>query len=51
MGLTPGIEVKVLRKCPFNGPVELEVRGVAIALGHGVASKVFVRQLKAEANG
>jgi Fe2+ transport system protein FeoA len=51
MGLTPGIEVRVLRKCPFNGPVELEVRGVTIALGHGVASKVFVRQLKAEANG
>jgi len=51
MGLTPGIEVKILRKCPFRGPVELEVRGVALALGYGVASKVFVKQPKAEANG
>jgi len=51
MGLTPGVEVKLLRKCPFNGPLQIEVRGVALALGYGVASKVFVRPLKAESNG
>jgi Fe2+ transport system protein FeoA len=51
MGLTPGVEVKIVRKCPFRGPVEVEVRGVTLALGYGVASKVFVRRLKAEANG
>jgi Fe2+ transport system protein FeoA len=46
MGLTPGVEVKVLRKGLFNGPVEVEVRGVSLALGYGVASKVFVKPLK-----
>jgi ferrous iron transport protein A len=51
MGLTPGVEVKLLRKCPFRGPLEIEVRGVALALGYGVASKVFVKSLKAESNG
>ncbi len=51
MGLTPGIEVKILRKCSFHGPVQIEVRGVALALGYGVASKVFVKPSKAEANG
>jgi len=51
MGLTPGVEVKLLRKCPFRGPVQIEARGVALALGHGVASKVFVKPLKAEPNG
>jgi Fe2+ transport system protein FeoA len=51
MGLTPGVEIKLLRKCSFHGPIEIEVRGVALALGHGVASKVFVRPVKAEANG
>ncbi|MEM3731589.1 MAG: FeoA family protein [Candidatus Bathyarchaeia archaeon] len=50
MGLTPGVEVKMLRKGPFHGPVEIEVRGVALALGFGVASKIFVKPLKAEAN-
>jgi Fe2+ transport system protein FeoA len=51
MGLTPGVEVRIVRRCPFRGPVEVEVRGVTLALGYGVASKVFVRRLKAEANG
>jgi ferrous iron transport protein A len=51
MGLTPGVEVKLLRKCSFRGPLEIEVRGVALALGYGVASKVFVRPLKAESDG
>lgn len=47
MGLTPGVEVTLLRKCPFRGPLEIEVRGVELALGYGVASKVFVKPLKA----
>jgi Fe2+ transport system protein FeoA len=51
MGLTPGVEVRIVRKCPFRGPVEVEVRGVTLALGYGVASRVFVRRLKADANG
>lgn len=51
MGLTPGVEVRLLRKCPFRGPVEIEVRGVSLALGQGVASKVFVKPMKAKSNG
>jgi Fe2+ transport system protein FeoA len=51
MGLTPGVEVRLLRKCPFRGPVQLEVRGATLALGYGVASKVFVKPVKAQANG
>jgi Fe2+ transport system protein FeoA len=51
MGLTPGIEVRIVRKCPFHGPVQVEVRGVTLALGYGVASKVFARRLKADPNG
>jgi Fe2+ transport system protein FeoA len=51
MGLTPGTEVKLLRKCPFRGPIQIEVRGVSLALGQGVASKVFVKPMKAKPNG
>ncbi|MCS7115096.1 MAG: FeoA family protein [Nitrososphaerota archaeon] len=47
MGLTPGVEVKLLKKGSLGGPVEVEVRGVALALGRGVASKVFVKPVKA----
>ncbi|MEM1540486.1 MAG: FeoA family protein [Candidatus Bathyarchaeia archaeon] len=48
MGLTPGVEVKLLRKGYFGGPVEVEVRGVALALGWGVASRVLVKPVKDE---
>jgi len=51
MGLTPGVKVKLLRKCPFRGPLEIEVRGTALALGYGVASKIFVKPLRTETNG
>lgn len=44
MGLTPGTEVKVVRSAPFHGPIEISVRGVSLALGRGVASKVYVRK-------
>jgi len=46
MGLTPGTEVKLLKKGPFGGPIEVEVRGVALALGRGVASRVIVKPVK-----
>jgi ferrous iron transport protein A len=51
MGLTPGVKVRVLRKGPFRGPFEIEVRGVMLALGYGVASRVFVRVLTVESDG
>ena len=47
MGLTPGCEVKLVRKCSFHGPVEIEVRGACLALGYGLALKVFVQPVKA----
>jgi DtxR family Mn-dependent transcriptional regulator len=42
MGLTPGTEICVARVAPLGGPVELAVRGSKLALGKGIASKVFV---------
>lgn len=42
MGLTPGTEICSVRVAPLGGPVELAVRGSKLALGKGVASKVFV---------
>lgn len=48
MGLTPGVEVTLIRKGSFSGPVEIEVRGVALALGRGVASRVLVKPVKDE---
>jgi DtxR family Mn-dependent transcriptional regulator len=42
MGLTNGTEVEVINSAPFNGPLEVSVRGTILALGRGLAEKVFV---------
>jgi len=45
MGLTPGVEIAVLRKALLNGPVEVAVRGTNLALGYGVARRIFVKRV------
>jgi Fe2+ transport system protein FeoA/Mn-dependent DtxR family transcriptional regulator len=45
MGLTPGTEVRVVRSAPMHGPIEVSVRGVSLALGRGIASRVLVKLL------
>ncbi|WP_297516814.1 FeoA family protein [Thermococcus sp.] len=44
MGLAPGAVVRVLENYP-RGPVIIEVGGTRLALGKGMASRVFVRKL------
>ena len=46
MGLTPGTEVRVVRSAPMHGPIEVSVRGVSLALGRGIASRVLVKRLR-----
>jgi len=43
MGLTPGTKVTLIQSAPFHGPLELKVRGSKLALGRGMAKRVFVR--------
>lgn len=42
MGLTKGTRVRVLQAAPFNGPIEVSVRGTSLALGRGLAGRVFI---------
>ncbi len=42
MGLTPGTEVTLVKAAPFGGPLEILVRGSRLAIGRGIASKVFI---------
>jgi ferrous iron transport protein A len=46
MGLTPGTDVRVVRSAPMHGPIEVSVRGVSLALGRGIASRVLVKRLR-----
>jgi ferrous iron transport protein A len=40
LGIMPGTEIKVIRNS--IGPIIAEVRGVQIAIGRGMASKIIV---------
>jgi Fe2+ transport system protein FeoA len=42
LGLTPGTYVTVVKSAPFNGPLEVCVRGSRLAIGRGMASRIFV---------
>lgn len=42
LGLTPGTNVTVVKSAPFNGPLEIRVRGSRLAIGRGMASRITV---------
>lgn len=42
MGLTPSTKITLIKAAPFDGPIEVLVRGSKLAIGRGIASKVFV---------
>lgn len=44
MGLTRNTKITVNRTAPFRGPIEICVRGTNLALGRGVANKIFVEK-------
>jgi DtxR family Mn-dependent transcriptional regulator len=44
MGLTPGTRVMVVKSAPFHGPIEILVRGSRLALGRGMAERIFVEK-------
>jgi len=42
MGITIGAMISVIKIAPLGGPVEVAVRGSKLAIGHDIASNVFV---------
>ncbi|MHA1713330.1 MAG: FeoA family protein [Candidatus Ranarchaeia archaeon] len=42
LGLTPNTEVQVVKAAPFHGPIKIAVRGTHLALGRGVAAKIYL---------
>ena len=41
LGLIPGIEIRVLGKEPFEGPVELEIEGEKLSIGYNIAKELY----------
>ncbi|HHG3602289.1 TPA: ferrous iron transport protein A [Vibrio parahaemolyticus] len=45
MGLLPNTEVKVIRRAPMGDPLQVEVRGVSVALRETIAQKIDVERV------
>ncbi|EGQ9575260.1 ferrous iron transport protein A [Vibrio alginolyticus] len=45
MGLLPNTEVKVIRRAPMGDPLQVEVRGVSVALRETIAQKIEVERV------
>ena len=43
MGILPGIEIRMIKKAPFKGPIELKIRGYEVSLRYGDAEQVLVQ--------
>jgi Fe2+ transport system protein FeoA len=44
MGLIPGEEIKVIHNSGF-GPLTVTLKGARLALGHGLANKLMVKEV------
>ncbi|MBY9006119.1 MAG: ferrous iron transport protein A [Candidatus Lokiarchaeota archaeon] len=42
LGIVPGVKIIKSRSAPFNGPIEIIVKGTKIVLGRGLVSKIIV---------
>jgi len=42
MGILPGVEIRLLKKGPFNGPIEIKVRFYEVALRYKDAMQINV---------
>ena len=44
MGILPGVEIRLIKKAPFKGPIEFKIRGYEVSLRYSDAEQVFVQQ-------
>ncbi|MCD6312582.1 MAG: ferrous iron transport protein A [Thaumarchaeota archaeon] len=42
LGILTGTRIKVVRKAPFGGPIEIEVGGSRFMIGRGLAEMILV---------
>ena len=42
LGVVPGVKIRKSKNAPFNGPLEIIVKGSSLVIGRGLASKIIV---------
>jgi len=46
MGIVPGVELEVVRRAPFGGPLQVRLKGYYLAMRRGECSKIVVAETK-----
>jgi len=45
MGIVPGVELEVVRRAPFGGPLQVRLKGYYLAMRRGECAKIVVTQI------
>ena len=43
MGILHGVEIRLIKKAPFKGPIEFKIRGYEVSLRYRDAEQVFIQ--------
>ena len=43
MGILPGVEIRLIKKAPFEGPIAFKIRGYEVSLRHGDAEQILLQ--------
>ena len=44
MGIVPGVELEVVRRAPFGGPLQVRLKGYYLAMRRGECAKIVVTE-------
>jgi ferrous iron transport protein A len=48
MGIVPGVELEVIRRAPFGGPLQVRLKGYYLAMRRGECAKIAVTDINEE---
>ena len=48
MGIVPGVELEVVRRAPFGGPLQVRLKGYYLAMRRGECAKIVVTEAREE---
>ena len=43
MGVLPGVQVRMIKKTPFEGPIAFKIRGYEVSLRYGDAEQILLQ--------
>jgi ferrous iron transport protein A len=48
MGIVPGVELEVVRRAPWGGPLQVRLKGYYLAMRRGECAKIIVNEIHQE---